>query len=178
MIGHSATDRSRVRSLRFVRAVEPMGPGCPIIARMHMTDIEARDGTATLSGPVRTGSPRRFPAGRPPRSGWPGRRSRRARTCSWSRRRGRARRSPRSSRSSTGSTASTPRGRSRRACGASTSRRCGAWATTSSGTWRCRWRRSARLLGLDGEPGPRRRPDRRHLGLRTAASSATTRRTS
>ena len=29
------------------------GPGCPITARMHTTDIEARDALETLSGPVR-----------------------------------------------------------------------------------------------------------------------------
>ena len=143
-----------------------MGPGCPIIARMHTTDIEARDAPGRSRAPSETGSPRPFPRGRPPRRGWPGRRSRRASTCSWSRRRGRARPSPGSWRSSTGSSGPTPRGRSSRACGASISRRCGAWATTSSGTWRSRWRAIRRLLGLDGEPGSRRRPDGRHLGLR------------
>ena len=105
------------------------------------------------------------PAARPPRSGWPGRRSPRARTCSWSRRPGRARRSPRSWRSSTGSIASTPPG------------------TLEPGL-RCVYVSPLRSLGYDIErnlagparrdparpragrqPGHGRRPDRRHLGL-------------
>ena len=57
---------------------------------------------------VRGGLPRRPDPG--PGLAWPS--SARARTCSWSRRRGRARRSPRSWRSSTGSFASTRRARS------------------------------------------------------------------
>ena len=74
-----------------------------------------------------------------------------------------ARRVPRDPRR--GSIASTRPARSRPGCGASTSRRCGASATTSSGTWREPLEAIRELLGPRREPGPRRRPDGRHLGL-------------
>src|SRR3954452_23238039 len=53
--------------------MEPMGPGCPIFARMHMTEIEARDHTAMLSGPVRSWFAGAFPEGPTPAQAlaWP-----------------------------------------------------------------------------------------------------------
>src|SRR3954452_13883078 len=53
--------------------MEPMGPGCPIFARMHMTEIEARDHTAMLSGPVRSWFAAAFPEGPTPAQerAWP-----------------------------------------------------------------------------------------------------------
>ena len=51
-----------------------------------------------------------------------------------------------------------------RACAAFTSRRCGAWATTSSATWPIPLEAIEQLLGVRRQPGPRRRADGRYLG--------------
>ena len=50
-----------------------MGPGCPITARMHTIDTEARDALGSLSGPVRDWFAGAFPEGPTPaqRLAWP-----------------------------------------------------------------------------------------------------------
>ena len=117
--------------------------------------------------PSAPGSKRRSRRGRRRRRRWPGRRSPRASTCSWSRRRGPARRWPRSWRSSTGSSAT------RQAGTLGPGLRCVYVSPLRSLNYDIERNLAEPLEGIASpararaaEPGPRRRADRRHLGLR------------
>ena len=71
-----------------------MGPGCPVTARMHTIESQARDASG-YSVPVRDWFVAAFPEGpTPAQSGWLGRRSRRASIHCWFSRPGRVRRWP------------------------------------------------------------------------------------
>src|SRR5262245_40989025 len=50
-----------------------MGPGCPVVARMHTTDLNATDRAALLSGPARGWFAATFPEGPTPAQemAWP-----------------------------------------------------------------------------------------------------------